>query len=156
MFIGHLPGGYLFARTLWRNSPRIVFIAGLIGAVLPDIDMLWFHFVDHGAVHHHAYITHRPAIWAAILMVGVLLRNQIVIALGAGGLVHMVLDSIAGAIAWGWPFSDVSKPLVVVPATYDHWVMSFLTHWTFQVEIGLTFVAMVVAIRANYFSDTEA
>ncbi len=156
MFIGHLPGGYLVARALWRNSPRIVFIAGLIGAVLPDIDMLWFHLVDHGTVHHHEYITHRPAIWTAILAIGAVLRNQIVVALGIGGLVHMALDSIVGAIAWGWPFSDVATPLVVVPATHENWVMSFLTHWTFHVEIALTLVALIVAIRANFFSNTKA
>ncbi|MFT5631565.1 MAG: inner membrane protein [Gammaproteobacteria bacterium] len=156
MFIGHLPGGYLVARTLWRDTPRAIMVAALIGSVLPDIDLLWFYFVDQRAVHHHEYITHRPAVWAALAAIGTVFHKPITLALGVGGLVHMALDSIAGAIAWGWPFSDVSRPLVVVPATHDHWVNSFLNHWTFQVEIALTLLALFVAIKSNFGVEKKA
>lgn len=147
MFIGHLPGGYLAARALWQQGQAPLILATLIGSVLPDIDMLWFHLVDHGTVHHHHYLTHRPAVWAVVALLGVALQRKVVLALGLGGLVHMVLDSIVGAIAWGWPLSQAAHPLVVVPATYDNWVMSFLTHWTFQFEIVLTLLALAVFIR---------
>ncbi len=150
MFIGHLPGGYLAARALWGRNQRTLIIATMVGAVLPDIDMLWFHLVDQGAVHHHTYFTHRPALWACIALLGLLLRKNIVLALGLGGLVHMLLDSIVGAIAWGWPFTDAANPLVTVPATHKNWIMSFLTHWTFLVEIGLTLVAIGLAVLTHH------
>ncbi len=146
MFIGQLPGGYLAARALWERNQRTLIIATMIGSVLPDIDMLWFHLVDHGSVHHHTYLTHRPALWACIALLGLVLRKRIIFALGLGGLVHMVLDSIVGAIAWGWPLSNAAQPLVTVPATHANWIMSFLTHWTFLVEIGLTLTAIGLAV----------
>jgi len=53
----------------------------------------------------------------------------------------MALDSIAGSIAWGWPLSAAAYPLVVVHPTHGHWILSFLNHWTFKVEIALTLIA---------------
>lgn len=60
MFIGHLPGAYLALRPLQRRLPPLAFAAGLLGSVLPDLDLIWFYFVDNHAFHHHEYITHRP------------------------------------------------------------------------------------------------
>lgn len=150
MFIGHLPGGYLAARALWRKGQKHLIIATLIGSVLPDIDMLWFYFVDHGSTHHHTYITHRPAVWAAIALIGLALRKPVITAVGLGGLVHMALDSIVGAIAWGWPFTNASAPLVVVPATHENWILSFLTHPTFLVEIALFASALTLYLRTRH------
>ena len=150
MFIGHLPGGYLAARALWRKCQTPLIVATLIGSVLPDIDMLWFHFIDQGGVHHHTYLTHRPALWATIALLGIAARKPVILAIGLGALVHMLLDSIVGSIAWGWPFVDHAHPLVVVPATRANWVMSFLTHWTFLVEIVLTLTAATLAIVTSW------
>ncbi len=66
-----------------------------------------------------------------------------------GGLIHMALDSIAGKISWLWPISDISAPLVVVQATHSHWVASFLSHWTFKVEIVITILALLVLIKSR-------
>jgi inner membrane protein len=56
----------------------------------------------------------------------------------------MALDSIAGQIAWGWPATHHAAPLVAVPATQDWWVMSFLLHWTFTVELVICAAALLV------------
>ena len=50
----------------------------------------------------------------------------------------------AGAIAWGWRLSNAAHPLGVVPATQNHWVLSFVLHWTFLVVIGLCLLAAIV------------
>ena len=152
MFIGHLPAGYLAARTLWPDTARTIMIAALIGSVLPDIDMLYFYLIDARSTHHHEYITHRPILWLGVLLAGLFLRRTPIIALGLAALLHMVLDSIVGKIAWGWPISHHAEPFVVVPATHDFWVFSFLTHWTFKVEIAITLLALFVAWRANFRS----
>jgi len=147
LIIGHLPAGYLAACAVAKLSvSRHLFWAVLVGSVFPDIDMLWFHFVDHGAVHHHGYLTHRPAIWIAVLVMGMLLRNLIIAGFGIGAILHITLDTIAGAVAWAWPFSDVPNTLVEVQPTHDHWILSFLWHWTFKVEIAVTLAALTVFV----------
>lgn len=40
--------------------------AAMLGSVVPDLDMVYFHFVDGGRTHHHAYVTHWPLFWAAV------------------------------------------------------------------------------------------
>ncbi len=150
MFIGHLPGAYLIFRATTPNLGKLAFGAAMLGAVAPDIDMLWFYLVDNRGHHHHSYLTHRPIIWAGFLLCGALLRiwatraGTALAFFGAGGLVHMVLDSITGEVAWLWPFSSVTHPLVAVQATHSHWILSFLNHWTFKVEIVITVIALCV------------
>ena len=145
MIVGHLPAGYLAGVLAQRAGAAPALAWGiLVGAVLPDIDMLWFWFVDRGAVHHHTYLTHRPIVWALVAVAGLAFRSRAMVGVGLGGLLHMVLDSIAGAIAWGWPYTGASAPFVVVPATQSHWVLSFMSHWTFLLEIALVLVACAV------------
>lgn len=150
MFVGHLPGAYLIFRVVTPRIERMAFTAAMLGAIAPDLDMLRFYFVDGRAFHHHEYLTHRPILWTGLLLCGVLIgmrsrRIGVPLAFfGAGGLVHMLLDSIAGKIAWAWPVSDFAAPLVVVPATQSHWILSFLSHWTFAVELGITVLALVL------------
>ena len=140
MFIAHLPAGYLAARMAGN---RALFWGILLGSILPDVDLLWFLFVDGGQVHHHTYLTHRPAIWASLLLLGAVLRSKGLLGIGLGSLLHMFLDSVTGAIAWAWPVSAEAHPFVIVPATRDWWVMSFLTHWTFLIEIAICLAALV-------------
>jgi inner membrane protein len=145
MFIAHLPAGYLLSRlhpALKRDSVWV-----MAGAVSPDLDMLYFTLVDAGATHHHHYLTHRPALWLALCALSLLVRHAALArplcALSLGALLHVALDSVAGAIDWGWPIWTWGGPLVIVPATYDWWVMSFLTHWTFAVELLICLSAAV-------------
>lgn len=71
MLIAHLPAGYIlgtFARNRWPGRSGIM-AAALLGSVVPDLDMVYFHFVDGGRTHHHAYVTHWPLFWAAVGLV---------------------------------------------------------------------------------------
>jgi inner membrane protein len=149
MIIGHLPVGYLAACASEPafGRDRVIWWSLLAGSVVPDLDMLWFFFVDHGAVHHHSYLTHNPNLWLGLLLVGLVLRFRVLIGLGLGAVLHLAMDTIAGAVVWGWAGFGFSGPLVVVPATQDHWILSFLVHWTFGVELVLTAVALIVLWR---------
>lgn len=153
MFIAHLPAAYLALRATRTAQYRPFSTAFLVGGVLPDIDMLWFHLLDGRQTHHHDYLTHRPMLWLALVLISaLLLRGRlrwVGVGLGAGGLLHLALDSIAGRIAWLWPFSDAAAPLVTVPASHSWWVYSFLTHWTFAVEVLLCLVALVLFVTAH-------
>lgn len=153
MFIAHLPAAYIGFKTLAPKLSKPAFFAGMVGSIAPDIDLLWLHFVDAVPNHHHDYITHRPALWGGMLAIGFLMYRsrksdfaRSIMAFACGALLHMILDTIAGKIGWLWPFSDFAKPLVVVPATQANWILSFLTHWTFGVEIVITFLALLLLV----------
>lgn len=143
MLTAHLPSGYVLARH-WPGPVRFLLPAALIGAVLPDLDMIWFHLVDDKAIHHHRYWVHIPAFWAlvaAVVLPLLLWRARawvgtacvVFVAL----FVHLLLDSIGGGILWGWPFDEYLYSLLVVPATQDHWVLSFLLHWSVLFELAI-------------------
>lgn len=152
MLIAHLPSGYLLGRTAGVRGAAMK--AALIGSVAPDFDMLWFHLVDHGRVLHHEYITHIPGCWLiATLLVLALTRwlapmRLIVAAMFFTGVfLHLALDTLVGGIMWLWPFDDRLISLAVVPARFDHWVTSFMLHWSFLVEIAITLLAGWLLLR---------
>ncbi len=139
MLTAHLPSGYVLARALPRGIPALMPVA-LLGAVAPDFDMIWFHFVDNGAIHHHRYWVHIPLFWAAVAVVALPLAwwmgyLRMALVFFAAILMHLLLDTISGGIMWGAPFSGHLFALVEVPANFSHWVISFMLHWTFLAEV---------------------
>ncbi len=152
MLIAHLPSGYLMGRA--AGASRAAMAAGLFGAIAPDLDMFWFHLVDHGRVHHHDYPTHIPGCWliVAVIVLGLLrvlapAKLFITAMFFAGIFLHLVLDTLVGGIMWLWPFNDRLITLAVVPARYDHWVISFILHWSFLIEIAITLLAAALFWR---------
>lgn len=153
MLTAHLPSGYVVGRLMPRNG-RGVMAAALAGSVLPDLDMIWFHFVDAGKFHHHVYWPHSPWVWAGIALVVLpVLTWQGWLAAGlaffAALLLHMVLDTVAGGIAWAAPFSDHLYAFVTVPPDHSHWIISFLLHWTFGLELVIWALAAVLWWRGR-------
>ncbi len=151
MLIAHLPAGYLLTRRL---APRLaaapadarrLMAVGLVASVFPDIDLVYFYVIDGRQTMHHDYWTHIPAFWpAAILAAAGLLwlaRMNIpwraFLVFLAGIFLHLILDTPAGGILWGWPVSLHSFLLVEVPARFDWWVWSFILHWTFLAELAI-------------------
>ena len=151
MLTAHLPSGYVMARLWGRPAPWLM-LAALIGAMVPDLDMLWFHLVDNASVHHHRYWPHIPLIWAGIAVVctGILWRTQWRVAglmFFAAIFLHLMLDTVTGGILWLYPVSSTLFRLVEVPAAYDHWVISFLLHWTFALELAVWLAALVLWVQ---------
>ena len=146
MLTAHLPSGYIVARLVRRPVPYLM-PAALIGANFPDLDMIWFHLVAHRAVHHHMYWPHIPLIWvfiAAVILPALRSLGYLSTGLVFFGTVflHLALDTIVGGILWGYPASDALLTLVVIPPTYSNWVLSFVLHWTFLLEIALWAMAI--------------
>jgi hypothetical protein len=138
MLTAHLPSGYVLARSLPPHVPYLL-PAALLGAVLPDFDMIWFHLVDNRAIHHR-YWVHIPAFWLAVALPTLLILRRgkwFATALVFFGAIfmHLILDSLSGGILWGAPFSDRLMSLTTVPATRSHWVWSFVFHWSFAAEL---------------------
>jgi len=113
--------------------------------------MLFFHFVDHGAIHHHRYWVHVPAFWfvVALLCLPVLGRTRYQAAgcvFLASNLVHLLLDSIGGGIMWLYPINNTLYEIITVPATRSHWIWSFLLHWTIVLEVAIWVLAAVLFV----------
>jgi len=150
MLIAHLPASYLWTRVLQRRLGKQLLPLGLLASVLPDIDLLYFYFVDGRAHPHHTYWTHRPVVWAllaslaAVLVVWERRLRDPVLVLFSNILLHLALDTVAGGICWLYPLSDRSVQLVRVPAVHGHWLLSFVHHWTFLLELGIWVAAVAV------------
>jgi hypothetical protein len=151
MLIAHLPAGYILGTAARRraSSPAII-AAALIGSVAPDFDMAYF-YASGGKIHHHAYITHWPLFWlvSAILILPLLkwLRPAWLPAgcvFFAAAILHMVMDTVAAPLYWLAPFSFHEFELVRVTATHANWIISFLLHWTFLLEISICLSALAL------------
>lgn len=158
MFIGHLPAGYLITRALARSpaltscATRGLLAAGLLGSVFPDVDLFYFYLIDHRQTHHHLYWTHWPVFWLALLacaMVGCTLAGKrhylsYVYVFVLNIVVHLLLDTIVGDIWWLAPALMKPFALFNVPALYQPWILNFLLHWSFLLELALLAAAFAV------------
>ncbi len=147
MLTAHLPSGYILARHWLNRWPsahvRLMLLAGVVGAVVPDLDMLWFHLVDNRQTHHHRYFTHWPLLWLGLTLVaGMWWRRQgqcrwaqAGVLLCMAACVHLLLDSYVGDIWWLMPWVDQPFALFTVPARFQPWWLSFVLHWSFALEL---------------------
>lgn len=154
MITAHLPSGYITGRFF--NKTPFALAAALFGGVFPDIDLIWFYFIDDRAFHHHRYWVHIPAFWACLALVALpvsylFLKRWIfvLIAFFTGIGVHLVLDTISGGILWGWPLSDELIHFLSVPTVFDNWILNFVLHPSFLLEILIWSVAGYLFLRAR-------
>lgn len=151
MFIAHLPAGYLAARLYCRQvgiTPRFAMImAGMVGGVAPDLDLVYGALVDAGRIHHHRYWTHLPLAWLGISTVAWSLctragtRRHVCAAFLLATWGHLLLDSVAGDIWWLAPWFDHPFSLVDIPSGHDRWWLNYLLHWTFVLELAIVALA---------------
>lgn len=152
MIIGHLPAGYILAKLSHRyfatriGNYRAFMSWGIFGAMAPDLDMLYFHLIDHGQTHHHKYFSHFPIIWFALIVISVYLftwktkRSTIAccsLVFSVSGFAHLILDSIVGDIWWLAPYVDQPFALATVPARWHPWWLNFIFHWSFTLELAV-------------------
>lgn len=152
MFLAHLPAGFLLTdslcqRTRLRHWPqqRALLLAGLLGSVFPDSDILWAHWVDQNRFYHHLYWVHWPLFWLALMAGGAALagwlRSRFIVALvllfGLNALLHIGLDAINREVWWGMPFVKHPVKLIDVPMTHQQRLLDYVYHWTFALEVLL-------------------
>lgn len=154
MFLAHLPAGYLLSRALNSRPshlpalPGYIMAAGLLGAIAPDLDLFWFYLVDNRAHPHHSYWTHFPSTWATLTALSLLWVRigtqqhaaKTLLLFACGGLLHMMLDSVAGGIRWLAPYSSESWSLTEVKRFVEPWWLNFFLHWSILIE------ALIIAI----------
>lgn len=147
MITAHLASGYITGRCLKATGP--VMGAALLGSIFPDFDFIWSFLIDHGAFHHHHYWVHVPAFWAAVSLIGLPLLHvlrpawmRVAGAFLAGILVHLSLDTVAGDIKWLWPYSNEFFKFINIPSRYPHWILNFVLHPVFLLEIAIWILAI--------------
>ncbi len=153
MLIAHLPSGYIIAKILYKKikffpySWRWFLFICLTGAIAPDFDIIYNHFLDQSNINHRFYWSHHPIIWFGLLFIMSLLLKFYVkiypfifysVVFTFCACIHLLLDSVAGVILCGAPFSYQSYSLVTIPATFSHWWLNLILHWTFLLEIFIT------------------
>lgn len=154
MIFAHLPAGYLLSRKLQRHLPAILqspwlLPCGLLGSVLPDVDLLYLHLFDASPQHHHRYWTHLPIFWLPVsaIVLNALWHRRNRPAFGCALLLlanvwlHLLLDSWAGDIWWMYPWLDKPFALVQVPPIEGFWLWAFVGHWSFLAETALLLAA---------------
>ncbi len=165
MLIAHLPAGYLIANLTTRSGrilSQTAFIATMIGAVIPDIDMIWFWTVDHRQHHHHGYFTHWPSFWFLVFLFGLAVSflsskrewGTVVYMFSLGTFSHMILDSVAAPIMWLAPLSVRWFELSHVAASANGATYALLTHWTFGLELAICLIAAVVLYKERRFPSS--
>ena len=166
MFIAHFPTGYIGARAIEKLCPTVAVTLRLsisrlfiIGNVIPDVDMLYFYLIDHRAHHHHLYWTHLPVFWITLYLMtlafALVIRSKTMVALGSalfsGIILHLLLDTPMGGVAWLYPYSTTLIYLTTVPARYSWWVLNFIFHWTFLTEVLICIVAGTLLYSKHRF-----
>ncbi|QQS59096.1 metal-dependent hydrolase [Candidatus Peregrinibacteria bacterium] len=164
MFIAHLPAGYILTKKLQKTSGVAKYLwVGLLGSILPDIDMLYFYLVDNKQHLHHDYWIHTPFYWMLISLFTFLalrlLKKQkyylVSLIFFANIFLHLFLDTLVGKINWLYPFSSKSFSFFEVPAIYDYWVYNFVFHWTFLIEV-FVIVCAVLLFHQNRSSSVRS
>ena len=170
MFVAHLAAGYLSTVACQRLLPKqnlgpsakTVLLIGLLASVLPDFDLLYFYFIDQRQSTHHSYWTHFPSLWLllGLAAVAILWRRRewlpLLCIVEVNLLLHLALDSIVGGIAWLGPWFMQYSVLVHVPAHHDWWVLNFLLHWSFGLELVLIASALGLAYRRYQYRGAYA
>jgi len=161
VLIAHLPAGYLFTKYIQKTTGYKKYTwLGILGSVLPDLDLIYFYYFSDRSVSHHEYLTHMPVFWGVLMFytvafIHLLVRNKrayfAVAIFYANIFLHMLLDSYTGTIKWFYPVFYVDLNLITVPATYDFWMWSFVFHWSFLAELFiLTLFMIFIKNRASH------
>lgn len=168
MILAHLPAGYLalkpFSSKFSSERAKSLWVCGLLASVLPDIDILYFYFVklvlDGSPPSHRYFATHWPLFWLALFAIacGLLLvfkRKDLLsypCIILAGVFLHLALDTISAPVFYAAPFSWERLQFVRVPAVYNWWVMNFLRHWTFLLELSICTIAILVHLTSYWLA----
>ncbi|MEI8185388.1 MAG: metal-dependent hydrolase [Chlorobiaceae bacterium] len=168
MHFAHLPAGYITSKLLFRKfekSPvkfnRFAFW-GMLGSIAPDFDFIYYFFIDHKDHHHHEYFTHFPIFWLSLLLISLLWLSfdtnhkhisALAVIFSLNGLIHMLLDTIAGFVVWLAPFADMDKPFTL--GNYIPWDTGFLEFFIFLWALYLWKKPQIVGLFSRLGSSLD-
>ncbi|MCL2213318.1 MAG: metal-dependent hydrolase [Oscillospiraceae bacterium] len=153
MLIAHIPTGYLVAKAMKHEKKSLIF-SSMLFSVLPDLGLIYFYLVSR-QVSHRTWFPHLPVVLLGTFLVTFPFYHikrfekarPFYVLFFVNWLVHLVQDSFTEQIRWLYPIVDRGFGLIEIPANFDHWIISFVFHWSFLVEIAIALVALVVFVR---------
>ncbi len=155
MFIAHLPAGYILAKHLKKKNNfrnKSILQVTLFGSIFPDLDLVYFYLIDNRQTLHHDYWIHTPFYWFVIYLMSISLAKLLklkkyspfITAFHLGIFLHLILDTYVGKINWFFPFSKQSFAIFEVPERYDSWILNFVLHWSFILELAILVYALII------------
>ena len=155
MLIAHMASGYVVAKA-FKQEKKPIIISSMIFSVLPDLGLLYFYLFDSSIIHRH-FFPHLPVVMVSTLLITLPLyplkffeKLRIYYLLFfTNWFVHLVLDTFTERIFWLYPLSNHGFQLIEVPAVYSHWIVSFILHWSFVVELAIVALALILFFRAR-------
>ena len=156
MLIAHIPSGYLVAKA-FKQKKKSVIISSLIFSIWPDLGLIYFYLFDTTSIIHRQYFPHLPVVMVSVLFVTLpLYRMKFFEKLRiyyqlffVNWFIHLVLDTFTERIFWLYPLSNHGFQFIEIPATFNHWIISFVFHWSFAVELAIVAFALVLFLRAR-------
>lgn len=158
MLIAHGPLGYILATvtqrwwklpTLSKIQIRWVLITAFVGGIFPDIDLLFFYFID-SSHSHRQLITHSLFMYIGLLVVGVLLLRLsrfkyigiLVSVFAVGTISHVFTDMIIGMTIFLAPFSYELLGLI----SFDWYRSSIFIRYSHVTGIGIELLIIAYAL----------
>lgn len=169
MFIAHLPAGYLLSKyfkskieTNLISWKTIIFI-GLLGSILPDLDLLYFYLLDDRQHQHHSYWTHIPIFWLGIYActasVFIAVKNKKLLLISTflfcDIILHLILDTVSGGILWSYPLNSQYFVLLTISPQYNWWLLNFIFHWSFALELLILSLVLLFYMKSNSNINNE-
>ena len=156
MLIAHMPAGYIVAKAAKQEKKSVV-LSSLIFSIWPDLGLIYFYFFDNTSTFHRHHFPHLPIVMAIAFIATLPLyfwkpfkKFQIYYLLFfINWLIHLVLDTFTERIFWLYPFSNEGFRLIEIPAVFHHWIISFVLHWTFAVELAIVAIALILFVRTR-------
>lgn len=168
MLIAHIPAGYITTRYYNRIAGENISFSryGLLFSIWPDFDLLYFYLVDKKATFHHLYFTHIPlsVVIAFVFIVPIYLLDKskklfkIYLLFLISWFLHLILDTLTGGIAWLYPLKSSVIKLIEIPSQHSNWIVNFVFHWSFLIEISITAWAVILlfADKSKHVSYSKA
>ncbi len=158
MLIAHIPTGIIITSIIIKKHKvkeenRFLWFSGITSSFLPDVDLFYFYLID-SSQHHHKLFPHIPLFWLCILLPTIIYaeakKSQLLLLASSLFLlnifIHLLMDTVAGHIWWLYPFIDHSYVFIKIPNIYQHWILNFIFHWTFIIELMLC-ITMIYIVR---------
>jgi len=131
-----------------------VTISSLVFSVLPDLGLIYFYFFN-STISHRQFFPHLPIVMLATLIITIPLyrlkffekMRVYYVIFFVNWFVHLVIDTFTERIHWLYPFRDEGIMLIEIPARYSHWIISFVLHWSFLLELAIIAVALALLFR---------
>lgn len=163
MLIAHGPLGYLIAyasQRYWqplvaKPQHKLVFWAAAIGGIFPDIDLLYFYFIN-SSVSHRQLLTHSFLTYGLVLLITLLWLRLIpylkitaisLLFFTLGAISHICADMFIGMAAGLAPISNVIFGLISIPWYRDSVFIQYNLTTNFTAELVIIMVAIGTLIR---------